>query len=279
MDAYRSAGFRCPICAESPLREYGRRLICDECRGYSISIEGLADELRINALEVSVEDREGPEQPCPRCMRTMRACTLAIRDQRAGGWHCERDGVWLATEIVLHIGGGASGGRTSAGFGQFLDAGTRLKSWHRRAKKLPPLKHSAPVPPSAFAGRRLPCPNEDCGRYPLKLDVSRWSCEQCKGVFVENAALEALVSEMISAPWQLAPISGRAGSRQCPVCRAALAAEVVEGAPIDRCADHGVWFDPAELETVLQHASGADAYDGGVGGWLRRIFSRAPREL
>ena len=53
---------------------------------------------------------------------------------------------------------------------------------------------------------------------------------------------------------------------------------------VDRCAAHGVWFDPEELPAALQHAAGIvarnDARDdgridvaAGLGSWLRRLIS------
>jgi Zn-finger nucleic acid-binding protein len=44
----------------------------------------------------------------------------------------------------------------------------------------------------------------------------------------------------------------------------------LEGATIDRCPAHGVWFDPQELETVLQRAGTEPT---GVVAWLRRLFA------
>jgi Zn-finger nucleic acid-binding protein len=99
--------------------------------------------------------------------------------------------------------------------------------------------------------------------------VDRYACDECHGVFVENAALEALVAEMTSAPWQIPAAVGAPGPRACPICAGTLDVETLEGATIDRCARHGVWFDPQELEAVLQHAGTPPS---GIVGWLKRLF-------
>ena len=39
---------------------------------------------------------------------------------------------------------------------------------------------------------------------------------------------------------------------------------------VDRCAEHGTWFDPAELEEALEHV--ALTKDHGFRHWLRHLF-------
>src|SRR5262249_19047174 len=43
-------------------------------------------------------------------------------------------------------------------------------------------------------------------------------------------------------------------ARRCPDCEAALTPCELEGAALDRCATHGVWFDEGELQRVLRSA-------------------------
>ena len=42
--------------------------------------------------------------------------------------------------------------------------------------------------------------------------------------------------------------------RSCPSCGGAMAHDDLEGVPVDRCVDHGIWFDEAELQAALHTA-------------------------
>jgi hypothetical protein len=283
-DAYRSSGYVCPSCpGDAPLREYGTRLVCDACDGILLSVEDFAKQ--VPGREVRVIDDGGATRPCPRCLRPMRGCVIVVgkRHLHAPLVRCERDGIWfgdgLLTAVYEEIGSGGvhgSAGRGDGGFGRMYDGVVRAQEGRPTTlahlpKRLPPREHSAPVPPSALRELRLVCPNRACGGRALRFEVSRWVCDQCDGLFVENAALEALAGEMVGQPWQLPPVTGGPGGRHCPACASALAVELLEGETVDRCAEHGVWFDPAELEAALQHAAGVEA-QAGTGSWLRRLF-------
>jgi Zn-finger nucleic acid-binding protein len=114
----------------------------------------------------------------------------------------------------------------------------------------------------------LACP--EC-KQPLALVGRLWPCERCAGVFVENAPFEAMVAEIAGEPWVLPAPGAQLGSRACPACAMPMRVESFQGAEIDRCAQHGIWFDDAELAEVLAKA-GTDEAPAGVGGWLRRLF-------
>jgi Zn-finger nucleic acid-binding protein len=101
---------------------------------------------------------------------------------------------------------------------------------------------------SAFAGHTLLCPVCKIG---MGLQGHRYVCEQCKGVFVENAALVEMMSAMRDEPWGLPPAEGPPGARPCPVCAAVMSSERVDAIELDRCASHGVWFDRDELAESL----------------------------
>jgi Zn-finger nucleic acid-binding protein len=51
-----------------------------------------------------------------------------------------------------------------------------------------------------------------------------------------------------------------------------MVVEVLEAVTIDRCSPHGVWFDEAELQTALHHAS--EPHRSGVGSWVKQLFHR-----
>jgi hypothetical protein len=44
----------------------------------------------------------------------------------------------------------------------------------------------------------------------------------------------------------------------CPSCGQAMAPSTMHGIHVDRCAQHGVWFDEAELEMVLRRTADPD---------------------
>lgn len=287
-DAYRTAAFLCPSCPEAPLREFGTRLVCDACDGILLTVEEFAAQA--GSAEVQVVDEGAAALPCPRCLRPMRGCELIVGRRRVDHplVRCERDGIWFGNgalmEVFEAIGTGslrgASGAPSHRGYSRLFGGvvagdgmARRPTTLDHRPRKLPPMEHSAPVPPSALRDRDLRCPDPACKRLPLRYEVSRWCCDDCDGLFVENGALEALVTEMSGQPWQLPPVSGAPGGRRCPACASALAVEPLEGETVDRCAEHGVWFDRAELEGALQHAVGVEPAPGG-GSWLRRLFWR-----
>ena len=277
-DAYRSAGYVCPSCpGGAPLREYGTRLVCDACDGILLSVEDFASQVR--GEEVRVIDDGGATRPCPRCLRPMRGCVLVV-----GGRHldqplvrCERDGIWFGDGTLMEayeaIGSGPSApaGRGDGGFGPMYGGPTGRRVLGRARRKSADHAARATPAPSALSGQRLSCPNPGCGGRALRHEASRWRCGSCEGLFVENEALAALIGEMLEAPWQLQPGAGAPGSRRCPACASALTVEQLEGVTVDRCADHGVWFDPAELEEALQHAAGVDGST--VVSWWRRFVS------
>ncbi len=107
------------------------------------------------------------------------------------------------------------------------------------------------------------------GRAPLDLTINLWPCTHCDGVFVESAAFEAMVIEMAHVPYELPPISGAPGPRGCPACDRPMAVERLGTATVDRCAQHGIWFDETELAEALQTAVPAS---GGVLSWIKQLF-------
>jgi hypothetical protein len=100
----------------------------------------------------------------------------------------------------------------------------------------------------------------------LVADDARWSCKVCNGVFVPAAALGATIGATTDATtgWTIEKHVDPAGRvvppRRCPMCRAQMEQVTLAGciAPdgppasiaLDRCVEHGVWFDPHELAAV-----------------------------
>jgi hypothetical protein len=243
------------------------------------------------------DDPRGAGTPCPRCAAPMSAPVVSI-----GGLalpermlRCEQDGMWVSQACLaavfarlsrhVRLGGGAgashdpgvyapvtSGGIAAAmssiheafAAGAPASSGLAISQWHRTRPRV----HSLFV--SAYRDRRLGCPS--CKEAPLDYRGERWACDTCRGSFVENAALTAMVADMTSAPWELPVVAGQPGDRGCPMCGAAMVVEVLEAVTIDRCTAHGVWFDDRELEDALHHAGTGSPTT--IGGWLKRLFHR-----
>src|SRR5262245_17385621 len=105
MEPYRTAGLRCPICADMPLREYQGRLICDECHGMLLDGADLAKACGdLVGKDITLEfDREKPtERMCPKCERPMTSCSVHFTPMKAKAdvLHCERDGIWLSEGLL-----------------------------------------------------------------------------------------------------------------------------------------------------------------------------------
>jgi Zn-finger nucleic acid-binding protein/ribosomal protein S27AE len=258
------------MCREVAMREVGRRLVCDSCGGMQVSVDELERVMGAGEAATLIDDGASA-LVCPRCDGTMRGCRLAVGKLELDHAlaQCKRDGVWFpggALEDTFvrvgaagHKGGGV--GHRSGGDGR---VSTYVPMYQPKHRPIPP-----PVPMSQFKDRRLPCPV--CGGAALELALDRWTCAGCGGAFVENAALVVMVGEMIRGPWEMPPPHGADGKRACPVCTLAMQVEWFEDVEIDRCAEHGVWFDPTELGDALQHASGV-GHRRGVAAWLKRLL-------
>ena len=282
-DVYRTSALICPACA-SPMREFQKRLVCDQCEGMLLELEDFASACADLVGEAPVEliDKETPDKPaiCPRCGHEMQTCRVKVKGKKIGGRFstCERDGLWfgrdvlpnvfatLTRRVLRYVGGYKSGDHTRKMFQPTTvgDAseGLSITAWRNRPRK----RAKTLTPVNAYRDQTLLCP---ACRQELHFLGDRYTCAQCHGCFVENAALEGLVAEMTGQPWTIPAMVGSVGQRSCPICASALGVESLEGASIDRCPSHGVWFDPQELEDVLKHSA---ERPGGLLGWLRRLF-------
>lgn len=112
---------------------------------------------------------------------------------------------------------------------------------------------------------------------------TRLVCDKCGGGLVTNDELEVMMNEMSpddQRPLEQRLLPGRATPRTCPRCPASMKPFTMYGVTIERCAEHGVWFDGAELARVLR--ANGDAYaernddseaSGGIfGSTLRALF-------
>ena len=80
-------------------------------------------------------------------------------------------------------------------------------------------------------------------------------CPKCEGAWVHEDALVGMMQERTSAmvflPWQP---RDRDQDRQCAVCFQPMQCVSLGTVALDRCPDHGVWFDPEELASLLKQA-------------------------
>ncbi|MCW5802344.1 MAG: zf-TFIIB domain-containing protein [Deltaproteobacteria bacterium] len=250
------------------MRPFERRFVCDRCEGIFIELDDFTDA--IGAMEpIDVRDEGPASRACPLCWRAMRTCQLAIGKLELDEvvFYCDDHGVWfgdgsLAAVLAQferhhHRGGGGSPAASISSIYTLLRT--------RRVAPRPP-----PVAISAYRHRDLACP---VCEGDLSLNIDRWTCGHCAGTFVENFHVEAMVSDMKGRPWQLATATGERGALACPVCTDPMHVEMLERVSIDRCGEHGIWFDPLALGTALHHASAVhERPSGGVAAWLRRFF-------
>ncbi|MDB4954271.1 MAG: Transcription factor zinc-finger [Myxococcales bacterium] len=85
---------------------------------------------------------------------------------------------------------------------------------------------------------------------------TRLGCEQCEGMFVRTKEVEEMLRQMSADETrQLGEIVTPGGDspRPCPRCDTPMLVGALDGVMIDRCAEHGIWFDAAELKRVMEN--------------------------
>jgi Zn-finger nucleic acid-binding protein len=102
-----------------------------------------------------------------------------------------------------------------------------------------------------------PCPR--CG---AKLETSEQpkaklhACGNCGGLFVESTSLTSIATESdVADAARQADRSGQASPNvhaviSCPVCATKMNRVKVRDVHIDRCDQHGLWFDRGELDEL-----------------------------
>jgi Zn-finger nucleic acid-binding protein len=80
---------------------------------------------------------------------------------------------------------------------------------------------------------------------------------------------EELVRERVAR--SLVITGGGYSERHCPVCDETMDEPLVFDVPIDRCEAHGMWFDKAELERVIERSQ--------IDGWRSSPESRPEDSL
>ncbi len=261
-DAYRTSGLPCPHCPNASLRTFANRYICDECNGLLLGFED---------FESSLHDLTGEhpnprydygaksESKCPRCERGFVAVAIVLELERktiALGepfLRCERDGLWCPGGVLERVFEKVSRQiPRSATVGRLGQIGPDGLPEVRFATVVAPQRRPRPaiarVDP--YGGRTLICPV--CRDEPLGFAADRWTCVRCNGALVGNAALVEMVQNISGAYYELPAITAVTSDRACPVCASALTTQILEGVPVDRCAEHGFWFAADTLAAALK---------------------------
>jgi Zn-finger nucleic acid-binding protein len=95
----------------------------------------------------------------------------------------------------------------------------------------------------------LGCPVCDS---PLDEAGSTFRCVLCEGAWVREEALVAILeqraSTLVALPW----VARVDKPRPCAECRADMQTVNLGSVALDRCAQHGVWFDANEMTELLK---------------------------
>ena len=79
---------------------------------------------------------------------------------------------------------------------------------------------------------------------------------RCGGAWLSEQVLGEMASHVRGAVVRL-PWHDRVGTpRPCPMCAAGMQAVDLHGIELDRCGQHGIWFDANELDAVLHQSKG-----------------------
>jgi Zn-finger nucleic acid-binding protein len=125
-------------------------------------------------------------------------------------------------------------------------------------------------------------PQPNCPHCNVELSQAGFTerCPRCTGAWIHEDALVGMMQERTSAmvflPWQP---RDRDAERACAVCTKPMQAVSLGTVALDRCPDHGVWFDPEELASLMKQAKAfkADVKHGpddhqGILGSLAKLF-------
>jgi len=99
-------------------------------------------------------------------------------------------------------------------------------------------------------------------------------CDACSGMMLTLEDLAGGIHDMTSITPELHYRDEKPGKRACPQCAAVMSRckltlgleELTEKVrpELDRCAEHGLWFDAEELAKVFEKVAGK-GHGGGVG--------------
>ncbi len=97
------------------------------------------------------------------------------------------------------------------------------------------------------------CPIDQSALDP-EPDDRKLTCRTCEGAFVSEAEVSRMIGEIThSEPKPLVFETQREGElvRTCPRCLNQMEKLALHGIQLDRCEPHGLWFDPEEMQRIL----------------------------
>ncbi len=90
------------------------------------------------------------------------------------------------------------------------------------------------------------CPDCSEALRELKCSGNNFGlCPRCKGVWVPQNTLEKLFSQ------SAAGTGGTPHSRLCTICKSTTTQIQIDGIQVERCEQHGVWFETDELTRAV----------------------------
>jgi Zn-finger nucleic acid-binding protein len=227
---------------------------------------------------------------CPKCRRQYDASGLPVGRHfrcRCGSTVEVREAPGRDAEVVRCSGCGATREKGAAACGYCgsdftiheRDLHTICPSCLARISDRARFCHhcAAPIAPEETLGETTDRTCPVCGgehRLASRLlghaNVSSLECPRCGGLWLGSEAFELLLSRARDAKTpapdpvavrpdadrpQPAPVPGGPAYRPCPVCSRRMNRSNFgrrSGVLLDRCRDHGCWFDAAELDEVLR---------------------------
>lgn len=95
-------------------------------------------------------------------------------------------------------------------------------------------------------------------KTPLESAGRTERCTACDGAWVHEDVLAGMLAEststLVALPWHPREAVAGERNRKCAVCGLAMQPVKLGTVALDRCADHGVWFDTHELEAMFEEA-------------------------
>ena len=89
---------------------------------------------------------------------------------------------------------------------------------------------------------------------PLEQAGRTMTCATCEGAWVSEDALVATLEQRASTLVELPWVERDDKPRPCAECATPMQTVNLGSVALDRCAQHGVWFDANEMTTLLRQA-------------------------
>jgi Zn-finger nucleic acid-binding protein len=102
-----------------------------------------------------------------------------------------------------------------------------------------------------------PAPPARCPRCKVALGDQPLirHCSRCRGSWVAEETLHERAAAVQDGPPELTWHKEARAALMCAICSQPMETLVVRDTPVDRCVQHGIWFDVNELAHVLSPAA------------------------